>query len=118
MRRKCKKRIIVPMIIIIIGIIATLVVIIYLKNDMNRLIIGTWTTPGGTLYTFNKDGAGLMKVPLNEYSFTYKIEDGKLLIDFKDKNVFDPTYEYSMNKNVLTLKGEKGTFTFRKVVTK
>ena len=102
------------MIIIIIGIITTLTIIYIRKNDINKIIIGAWTTPGGTLYIFNEDNVGIMRVPLSDYSFSYKIEDNKILIDFEDETAFDPTYEYVLEKDKLVLTGKNGTFIFRK----
>ena len=114
MKRKLRKKIVIAMIVIIIAIITTLTIIYLNKKDINKVIIGAWTTPGGTIYIFNEDNIGIMRVPLNDYSFSYKIEDNKLIIDFEDESVFDPTYEYVLEKDILTLTGKNGTFIFRK----
>ena len=116
---KLKKKALLGIVLLFLIIAAVVIVLLVTKKpDISKEIVGSWSTPGGTIYTFNKDNTGEMKVPLNKYPFTYKFVEEKLIIDFKDESAFDPIYEYSIEENVLTLKGENGTFTFDKVIKK
>lgn len=118
-KRRLKKRFKISLIIILItiAILIGLLLLINRKPKINKIIIGTWITPGGTIYTFNEDNTGTMKVPLNVYSFIYRIEDNKISIDYEDKSAFDPVYECTIKDDKLIFKGENGTFTFNKVIT-
>ena len=112
-----KKKIIISIIMILLGI----VLLIYLINDTQKnnkeenKLIGKWTTDGVTIYTFNEDKTGTLKVSLGEYDFNYKIEeDNKLFIDFKDEKSEDTKYIYSFKDKKLILKSTNGTFNFTK----
>lgn len=102
--------------IFILAIIILLILIvknIYEKN----ILIGSWTIDGHTIYEFNSKGNGVLIVPSASYNFTYKIKRGKIYIDFKSENAKDADYEYSIKKNVLTIKGinnTTGEYTLRK----
>jgi len=115
---KIKKR--AKVTIVSIAIIIILVMLLFFllnrKPKLSKVLIGSWITPGGTIYIFNKDNTGKMKVPLNDYPFTYKIEDNKLSIDYEEKSAFDPVYECTIKDDKLIFKGDNGTFTFKKVI--
>lgn len=102
------KNILIFILFIIIIIVAILNFIFIKKDDSNK-ILGSFAT-GNTVYTFEKNNKGVMKLPLGDYKFTYKIMDNKLLIDFEDEKAVDPTYEYSLKDNILTIKDNRGTF--------
>ena len=108
-KRRIKK---ISLIIILIIIIAIILFIIF-KKDKDKLI-GSWTTDGVTIYEFNNDNTGYLKVSLGKHEFTYKIEDDKLFIDFKNEKSTDSEYTYSFKDGKLILKGRNGTFTFTK----
>ena len=117
-KNKYKKIINILTIILIILIVITLCISISIKkknkNDVKETIIGKWTTDEVTVYQFNKDNTGMLIVPLSEYKFTYKIKDNKLSIDFQNEKSEDSEYTYSLEKNKLILKGQNGTFTFKR----
>ena len=98
---------------IIIVIVVILLFLLFNKNKSNDLL-GSWVSEGGTIYEFNKNGKGVMIVPLSEYVFKYKIKDNILNIDYVDDKASDTKYTYVVKKDKLTLKGEKGKFTFTK----
>ena len=111
-KRKLKK----GTIIIVIGIIILLVLISVeiTKILNNKSIVGSWTTDNVTIYTFKRNKTGVLKVSLNEYKFTYKIEKNILFIDFESDKSTDTKYTYLLEKNKLILKGDNGEFTFTK----
>jgi len=88
----------------------------YSKETDERLV-STWTTDGTTVYEFESNGKGTMKVPSSEYKFTYVLNDNKLYIDFESDKAVDSNYEYSFENDKLILKGinsTTGTYTFTK----
>ncbi len=81
------------------------------QNKMERSLIGTWTTDGYTIYSFEKNGRGALKLPTEEYPFKYIIHTNKLYIDFENEKSMDLNYEYSFDENgKLVLKGIKESF--------
>lgn len=115
MQRKKSKKLLVGIVIIIL--IVVMFFIFRKTNSKNNNLIGTWTTDGITIYEFNKDGVGALKVPSSEYVFVYNIDGNKMHIDFRDPVASDSDYEYSVEKEVLTIKGIEqtiGTYTLTK----
>ena len=107
-----KKKMLIFMIIIVLIVILG---IIFFPKIRSNPLIGTWTTDGITIYRFDKNNKGALIVPLSEYEFTYKIEDNKLFIDFKNEKSKDSDYEYSIENDKLILKGinkTTGSYTF------
>ena len=87
------------------------------RNKGKNTLIGTWTTDGVTVYEFKKNNAGALVLPLSTYEFTYKVEENKLYIDFKNEKSTDSSYEYSFKNGQLILKGinkTTGTYTFKR----
>lgn len=111
-----KKKIIISILMILLGVAILVYLINSKKNNTNEIdyIIGEWTTDGVTIYKFNEDTTGSLKVSLGEYDFDYKIEDNKLYIDFKNEKSEDSEYTYSISKDKLTLKGKNGEFEFKR----
>ena len=121
--KKIKKTKIKRFILLIISIIAILFLIFVIikkpeEKEKSKTIIGTWTTDGVTNYQFNKNGTGILIVPLSEYEFTYKMEDDSLLIDFKNEKSTDSKYKFYFEDEKLILEGTNGKFTFKKVEEK
>lgn len=117
-----KKNKLLGICMVIIVILSILVVfIVKHKQNVNKqnvqseniqeenTLIGLWTTDGVTVYEFIENGNGILKLPLNEYNFTYKIEGNKLFINFGSKETRDSNYEYLFEEGKLVLKGIKGT---------
>ena len=96
--------------LVIILIIIAIGVFIALKNNSNKdRLAGEWTTDGVTIYEFDGNGNGVLKVPLSEYKFTYVLGNDKIYIDFESYKATDSDYEYTLENDILTLKGIKGT---------
>ena len=116
-RNKKINNLIIPICLFII--IDSIILIIFMSNNKktkSNTIIGSWTTDGVTIYTFNKDNTGVLKVSLTEYDFTYTIDDKNLFIDLKNEKAKDVNYTYKFKDDKLILNGENGEFTFKKTV--
>lgn len=101
-RKKNNKPVIILLIIILfIGA----VVIGYFAVNKKDKFVGNWTVDGTTNYEFDGKGNGKLKLPTDEYKFTYKIEGNKLQIDYESKDATDSDYEYSFKGDKLHLKG-------------
>lgn len=86
------------------------------KTSDERLV-SAWTTDGITVYEFENNGNGTLKLPSSEYKFTYVLNDNKMYIDFESDKAVDSNYEYSFENDKLILKGinsTAGTYTFTK----
>lgn len=116
-KRKLKKQ----GILIICGIVVLLIILfvvlflnrksqIYQKN-----IIGSWTIDNVTIYEFNKNNKGKLKVSLDEYLFTYQIKSDEIVIDFDDDSIQNSEYTFDIIKNKLILSGINGKFEFSKI---
>ena len=108
------KKILIPIACVIIMLVILITILFISNKGKDKNLLGTWSTKGNTIYEFEKKGKGKMIVPLKEYVFTYKIEDNKLYIDYEDESANDAEYEYTIEKNKLTIKGERGTFKLTK----
>ena len=123
-KKRNKLLLAICMVIAVILFVSVVVCIVKFKGNINKQniqqaqsLIGVWTTDGVTVYEFKEDGKGMLKLPLSEYKFTYKIEENNLFINFESKETRDSNYEYFFEKENLILKGIKGTtgnYTFYK----
>lgn len=111
-KKKLKKKPITILIILIIALVLIFTIIIPYLNSPKRKLIGSWTTDGVTIYKFNKNNTGSLRVSLSEYDFTYKIDKKELFIDFENEKSTDSKYTYSFEDGKLILKGENGEFIF------
>lgn len=109
------------LILIVILIIAIIAISIMIKDDSIKVtderLIGAWTTDGTTVYEFENNGRGTMKVPSSEYKFTYVTNNNKIYIDFESDKATDSDFEYTFEEDKLIFKGIKsttGTYTFTK----
>ena len=109
-----KKKIIIILVIVLFIAVSLIIIFSKKENAPRNKLVGTWTTDGVTIYQFDKDNTGKLIVSLGEYEFTYKIDDDKLYIDFKNEESTDSEYTYVFEDNRLVLKGDNGIFTFIK----
>ena len=104
-----KNRILLLFIFLIIFIISSILLINNLiqKNKAKTdNLIGLWDIDGNTKYEFNGKGTGNLIIPQGKYSFSYKIKDNEIVIDFDNENSTDATYFYSLNDDVLTIQNK------------
>lgn len=73
--------------------------------SVNEQLIGNWTTDGITIYMFNENNTGILKLPLSEYSFKYILKNNDVYIDFENENSVDSSYTISFEENKMFLKG-------------
>ena len=107
-----KNRILVLFIFLIIFIISSILLINNLiqKNKAKTdNLIGLWDIDGNTKYEFNGKGTGNLIIPQGEYSFSYKISDKEIVIDFDNENSTDATYYYSLSDDVLTIENKNNS---------
>ncbi len=111
-RRRLKKK---PIIIFLLLLVLLLLIIIYNLVFSNKSkLIGTWTTDNNTIYIFNTNNKGILKVSLSEYSFKYKIKKNILYIDFDNDKSNDSEYVYKVENKKLILTNDNGEFIFNK----
>lgn len=68
-----------------------------------RAICGVWSYDTITVYQFEENGNGNLILPENRYPFTYQIDRDLLFLDFEEENLTDITFQYSVNKNTLSI---------------
>lgn len=87
------------------------------NKDVDTRLYNVWTTDGVTVYEFDNRGKGALKLPSEEYKFTYVVNGNKIYIDFESEKAVDSDYEYSFENDNLILKGinkTTGTYTFKR----
>ncbi len=116
MKKKKKTKLLLPLCIAVVIIIAIVISIPLFKKITTKKdpIIGSWTTDGVTIYTFNEDNTGVLKVSLSEYEFTYTKDKESIFIDFKNERSEDVKYTYTLKDDKLVLKSVNGTFNFKR----
>ena len=88
-------------------------------DNITDFLVGNWTIDGITNYEFDGKGEGKLKLPKNEYSFNYTIENSKIHLDYKDEEATDSDYEYSFKDDELILKGinsTSGTYELNRII--
>lgn len=75
------------------------------KNDLN----GVFTYNEKVKYEFNGRTKGAMYDGNDRYTYTYRVEKDKLIIDFKNEAVYDATYTFKLEEDTLMLIGGEGT---------
>ena len=111
MERKQKTFKIKPLIILIFIVVIAITAIITInkfiksQNELNGIFIYNENVK----YEFNGRTKGAMYDRDNHYSFTYKVEEDKLMINFKNTAVYDATYSFKLEEDTLTLIGLEGT---------
>lgn len=76
---------------------------------------GTWKLDQGTTYMFDGYGRGIMLTGVDNYTFVYSAENGKLCIDMDTIAGNDYEYDYSISGDTLTMTRDANTFTLTKI---
>lgn len=77
-------------------------------------LLGTWKLDQGTTYVFDGKGKGIMLTGVDNYTFNYSAEQGKLGIDMDTAAGSDFEYDYSVSGDTLTMTRDGKTFTLTK----
>ncbi|MBQ3266169.1 MAG: hypothetical protein IJH07_10380 [Ruminococcus sp.] len=77
-------------------------------------LLGTWDLDGNTIYKFDGQGRGIMLTGVDNYTFIYSAQNGKLGIDMDSDGSVDREYSYTITGDKLTLDGAGYHFEFSK----
>ncbi len=77
-------------------------------------LLGKWRLDQGTTYVFDGQGRGIMLTGVDNYTFLYSAENGKLGIDMDTIAGNDFEYDYSVNGDTLTMTRDGKTYTLKK----
>lgn len=77
-------------------------------------VLGTWRLDQGTTYMFDGRGRGIMLTGVDNYTFAYSAENGKLGIDMDTAVGNDFEYDYSVSGDTLTMTRDGRSFTLTK----
>lgn len=123
-RARQKKKSNMPKILFVLILIIIAIIIFFIvknkdnnnDNNLNKTsntttdnFKGNWTIDGISNYEFDGKGNGKLKLPKNEYSFKYTIENNEIYLDYEDEKATDSDYEYSFEDEKIVLKGIKDT---------
>ena len=89
----------------ILILIVTIAIIFFVIKNKSAKLVGKWKEEGKKSYEFSGKGKGKLKLPTNEYAFSYTIKDNKIHLDFESNEAKDSDYEYSFEGDKLHLKG-------------
>lgn len=78
-------------------------------------LLGKWKLDQGTTYMFDGQGRGIMLTGVDNYTFVYSAENGKLGIDMDTITGNDYEYDYTISGDTLTMTRDGNTFTLTKV---
>lgn len=81
----------------------------------NSDLLGKWDMDGVTAYEFLNKKSGKLILPSSDYEFTYQTKGDLLIIDFANESAKDASYQFSVQKDTLTLVG--GTETTQNTYT-
>ena len=110
-RNNKKFKIGILILVIILIVIFIVAINIYNKKSMENqdILKGTFVYNNNVKYEFNEKGEGAMYDGDTKYEYTYKIDDKKVTMDFKDEIIHDATYTFNLEDDILTLIGGEGT---------
>ena len=114
-RNNKRKKCVIFMLIIIALIIISIFYVV--NNNKKDHLDGIWSVDDITFFEFDGKGNGKLKVPTDEYKFTYIIHNNKVYLNYESNNATDSDYEYSFDGSNLVLKGinaTTGTYTLTK----
>lgn len=77
-------------------------------------LLGKWRLDQGTTYMFDGQGRGIMLTGVDNYTFLYSAENGKLGIDMDTIAGNDFEYDYTVSGDTLTMTRDGKTFTLKK----
>lgn len=95
-------------------LLIVLIVLAVKSCSADTSLAGTWRIDDATVYEFDGKGSGVLHTSLNDYAFTYTVEDDTLRIDFASSAATDTAYQYSIKGNTLTFERDGETYKLTK----
>ena len=78
-------------------------------------LLGRWQMGDHDAYLFDGQGRGIILTGVDNYTFTYSAENGKLRIDYDGQNGSDFEYDYTLNGDKMTWTRGGKTYDLTKV---
>ena len=78
-------------------------------------LLGKWQMGDHDTYLFDGQGRGIILTGVDNYTFTYSAENGKLRIDYDGQNGSDFEYDYTLNGDKMTWTRGGKTYDLTKV---
>lgn len=103
-------------VILVFIVIVTIAGFMIITNKTDEFK-GIWFVDSITSFEFDGKGNGILKVPTDEYKFTYKIDKNQIYMNYESEEATDASYEYSFQEDKLNLEGideTTGTYSFVK----
>ena len=109
--RRKQEKILVTLIITVMVVLFVLIGVLFLTKDQVKIskIEGLWIFDSSTSYEFAPDNTGIMHIGQQNYPFTYRLSRQLLKIDFDSESIYDCVYEISIDGDMMTIEGKKGT---------
>lgn len=104
-RRRLMRSALVLGLIVLFGI----AVVMIAKGLRRDELKGVWALDQTTVYEFDGNGKGTLRLPLNDYVFTYALDKNIVSIDFTDEHATDAIYSYSVDDSTLILDNNTGS---------
>ena len=95
-------------------LLIVLIVLAVKSCSADTSLAGTWRIDDTTVYEFDGKGSVVLHTSLNDYAFTYTVEDDTLHIDFASSAATDTAYQYSIKGNTLTFARNGETYKLTK----
>ncbi len=110
-RRRKQEKILVTLIIVVAVVLFVLIGVSILGKDKIKAdeIEGLWIFDSSTSYEFASDNTGIMHIGQQNYPFSYRLSRQLLKIDFDSESIYDCVYEISIDGDMMTIEGKKGT---------
>ena len=109
-KKHTKRRRILRRTLVLSLIIVFVAAVIMIAKGLHRdELKGIWSLDQTTVYEFDGKGKGTLHLPLNDYAFTYTIDNNSVSIDFTDEHATDTAYTYSVDGAILILDNNTGS---------
>lgn len=110
-QRRKQEKILVTLIFVVAVVLFVLIGVSFLAKDKVKAseMEGLWIFDSSTSYEFAADYTGIMHIGQQNYPFSYRLSRKLLKIDFDSESIYDCVYEISIDEDIMTLEGKKGT---------
>lgn len=109
-RRKQEKILVTSITAAAVVLLVSIGVLFFVKDKVKMSEIdGLWIFDSSTSYEFSSDNTGIMHIGQQNYPFSYRLSRQLLKIDFDSEAIYDCVYEISIDRDMMTIEGKKGT---------